>query len=94
LNTCVEYLRNDRYLLWNIADAAFDGDMLPLEKDSIDYLTSLGMVYKGKLKMALAQMPGGNRLDPITGLPKAKNFCKINDKMWLKYEPIFIFYKP
>jgi len=94
LETCVEYLRNDRYLLWNIADAVFDGKILPLEQDSIDFLTSFGMQYKGKLKMALAQMPGGNRIDTETGLPKAKNFCKINDKMWLKYEPIFIFYKP
>lgn len=93
LETCAEYLRNDRYLLWNIADAVFDGDMLPLEQDSIDILTSLGLEYKGKLKMALAQMPGGNRVDPETGLPKAKNFCKVNN-MWLKYEPIFIFYKP
>jgi hypothetical protein len=94
LETCVEYLNNDRYLLWNIADAMFGGDMLPLEQDSIDILKSLGMEYKGKLKMALAQMPGGNRIDTETGLPKAKNFCKINGKMWLKYEPIFVFYKP
>jgi len=92
LETCVEYLRNDRYLLWNIADAVFDGDMLPLEQDSIDILESLGMVYKGKLKMSLAQMPGGNRIDTETGLPKAKNFCKVNG-MWLKYEPIFVFHK-
>jgi len=94
LETCVEYLNNDRYLLWNIADAMFGGDMLPLEQDSIDILKSLGMEYKGKLKMALAQMPGGNRIDTETGLPKAKNFCKIKGKMWLKYEPIFVFYKP
>jgi len=94
LETCVEYLNHDRYLLWNIADAVFGGEMLPLEKDSIDILTSNGMIYKGKIKMALAQMPGGNRIDTETGLPKAKNFCKINDKMWLKYEPIFVFYKP
>jgi hypothetical protein len=51
------------------------------------------MEYKGKLKMSLAQMPGGNRIDTETGLPKAKNFCKVNG-MWLKYEPVFIFYKP
>ncbi len=93
LETCVEYLKSDRYLLWNIADAVFDGDMLPLEQDSIDILKGLGMEYKGKLKMSLAQMPGGNRIDPETGLPKAKNFCKVNN-LWLKYEPIFVFYKP
>lgn len=94
LETAVEWLNNDRYLLWNIADAVFAGDMLPLENDSIEILKALGMEYHGKLKMALAQMPGGNRLDPVTGLPKAKNFCKIKGDMWLKYEPIFIFKKP
>jgi len=98
LETAVEWLRHDRYLLWNIADAVFGGDMLPLEEDSRKILESLGMEYKGKLKMSLAQMPGGNRVDSETGLPKAKNFCKVkNEKgadMWLKYEPVFIFYKP
>ena len=93
LETAVEWLRDDRYLLWNIADAVFGGEMLPLEQDSMDILTSLGMEYKGKIKMSLAQMPGGNRVDTETGLPKAKNFCKVNG-MWLKYEPVFIFYKP
>jgi hypothetical protein len=85
-------LAPNRYLLWNIADAVFGGDMLPLEQDSIDILLSLGMKYEGKLKMSLAQMPGGNRLDTETGLPKAKNFCKVNG-IWLKYEPIFVFRK-
>ena len=93
LETAVEWLRSDRYLLWNIADAVFGGDMLPLEEDSRKILEELGMQYKGKLKMSLAQMPGGNRVDSETGLPKAKNFCKVNG-MWLKYEPVFVFYKP
>lgn len=93
LKTAVEWLRNDRYLLWNIADAKFGADMLPLEEDSRNILLELGMEYKGVLKMSLAQMPGGNRIDSETGLPKAKNFCKVNG-MWLKYEPIFVFYKP
>jgi hypothetical protein len=61
LETAVEYLRSDRYLLWNIADASFDGKLLPLEEDSCTILKSLGMEYVGTLKMALAQMPGGNR---------------------------------
>jgi hypothetical protein len=92
LETAVAWLRNDRYLLWNIADAVFGGDMLPLEEDSRKILEELGMEYRGKLKMALAQMPGGNRIDEESGLPKSKNFCKV-DGMWLKYEPIFVFYK-
>lgn len=62
LTTCVEYLRNDRYLLWNIADAAFDGKLLTLEEDSCRILKELGMEYVTTLKMTLAQMPGGNRM--------------------------------
>jgi hypothetical protein len=52
----------DRYLLWNIADAEFDGVRLPLEEDSRKILESLGMEYVGVVKMALASMPGANRM--------------------------------
>jgi hypothetical protein len=52
-------------LCWNIADAVFDGDRLPLEADSREILESLGMEYVGVLKMALAPMPGANRLTEI-----------------------------
>ncbi len=93
LETAVEWLRSERYLLWNIADAKFGNDMLPLEEDSRKILLSLGMQERGVLKMALAQMPGGNRVDTETGLPKAKNFCKV-EGIWLKYEPVFIYWKP
>ena len=97
LETCVEWLKPNRYLLWNIADAKFGTDMLPLEEDSREILESLGMEYIETLKMTLAQMPGGNRLDTETGMPKAKNFVKIlNDagkEIWLKYEPIFVWKK-
>lgn len=93
LQTCAEYLKRDRYLLWNIADVIFDKQSLPLEEDSINFLKEFGLEYKGKLKMALAQMPGDNRTDSETGLPKTKNYCKVNN-LWLKYEPIFVFYKP
>jgi len=117
LETCVEYLRNQRYLAWNIADVAVDGKMFPLEQDSIDILKSLGMEHVKTLKLALAQMPGGNRLvetdkketivkNTVFGEEKTeetvmigqmKNFCRIqsgNKKIYLKYEPIFIFWKP
>lgn len=77
LQTAVEYLRPNRYLLWNIADAAFDGKLLTLEEDSCRILKELGMEYVTTLKMALAQMPGGNRMidtgetivtvNPLTG---------------------------
>ena len=91
LKTAVEYLKEDRYMAWNIADAVFDNVTLPMEKDSIDYLESLGMKYIKTWKMKLAQMPGGNRVGE-DGKPTAKNFCKVNGK-WFKYEPIFIFKK-
>lgn len=93
LKTAVEWLRPGGYLAWNIADAVFGGEMLPLEGDSRSILESYGMQYVETVKMSLAQMPGGNRLDEVTGMPKFKNFCKVNG-LWLKYEPIFIFQKP
>lgn len=92
LETCVEYLKNDRYLLWNIADLLVAGEYLPLEKDSREILENLGMEFKGVLKMALESMPGQNRLDE-NGVPKCKNYCKV-EGTYLKYEPIFVFYKP
>lgn len=63
LKTAVEWLRPGGILLWNIADAQFGGELLPLEQDSVDILEDLGMENLGILKMALAQMPGGNRTE-------------------------------
>ncbi len=91
LKTAVEWLRPNRYLLWNIADVEFGNTVLPLEQDSIDILESLGMEYQYTLKMTLSQMPGGNRVSD--GKPTARNACKING-IWLKYEPVYIFWKP
>jgi len=91
LETCAEWLKSDRYLLWNIADIKIKDKYLPLEKDSIDILESCGIMYKYKMKMALEGMPGQNRLDE-DGKPNCKNFCKVNDK-YLKFEPVLVFYK-
>lgn len=93
LKTAVEWLRPGGYLAWNISDCDFSGVRLPLEKDSCDIMESLGMIYVDTLKLSLAQMPGGNRLDPVTGLPKTQHFCKVSG-LWLKWEPIFIYKKP
>lgn len=94
LTTAVEYLKNDRYLLWNISDVLFTakGKFLPLEQDSRTILEELGMVYKFTIKMALEGMPGQNRMDENGNL-KCKNSCKVDGKI-MKYEPIFVFYKP
>lgn len=119
LTTAVEYLRSNRYLLWNISDIVLDGKSLPLERDSCEILRELGMEYITTLKMTLAAMPGGNRTQDtgdtktvitqtvfgeeieeekiVTGM--MKNFVFIpskkgNNKMMLKYEPIFVFRKP
>ena len=91
LETCAEWLKTDRYLLWNIADVKIGDKYLPLEKDSIDILESCGIMYKYKMKMALEGMPGQNRLDD-EGKPKCKNFCKVKGD-YLKFEPILVFYK-
>jgi DNA modification methylase len=93
LKTCAEFLKPDRYLLWNIADIQIGGEYLPLEEDSKRFLEEFGLEYKYKIKMAMESMPGQNRLDEETGLPMCKNFCKVNGD-YLKYEPIYVFYKP
>ena len=92
LKTCVDWLKDDRYLLWNIADIKMKDGYLPLEEDSKKILEEYGMVYKYTLKMAMESMPGQNRVDE-NGIPKCKNFCKVKGR-FLKYEPVFVFWKP
>jgi len=92
LETCAEWLASERYLLWNIADILVKGNYLTLEEDSKNILESMGLVYKYKLKMALEGMPGQNRMGE-DGKPLCKNFCKVKGK-YLKYEPVYIFWKP
>jgi hypothetical protein len=87
LTTAFEYLRNDRYICWNIADIKMGKDkFFPLEQDSIDILTGLGMEYKGKIKMTMSPMTG-------VDLSGVKNSMRLGGTAY-KYEPIFIFYKP
>jgi len=97
LTTAVEYLKSDRYLLWNIANCVFDNINLPLEDDSRAILEELGMEYIETLKMTLSTMPGGNRVDE-EGKPRTESFVrirKVNDgEMYRKYEPIFVYRKP
>jgi len=91
LQTCCDMLKCGGYLIWNIADILVKNDYLPLESDSIKYIEGNGLIYVGKLKMAMEGMPGQNRVGE-DGKPKCKNFCMVNGK-YLKYEPIFIFRK-
>ena len=87
LTNAYESLREDRYLLWNIADIKIGKDKYhPLEQDSIDVIESLGGIYQGKLKMLMTSMVGVDQ-------SKVKNSVKVKGT-YLKYEPIFIFYKP
>jgi len=86
LTTAFKYLKNDRYILWNIADIKIGTNKYyPLEQDSIDILTGFGMKYEGKLKMLMTSMVGVNQKN-------VKNSVKVGGK-YLKYEPIFVFYK-
>jgi len=88
LTTIYEYMKNDRYILWNIADIKIGANTYyPLEQDSIDILENLGCEYKGKLKMLMTRMMG---LDPSkSGI---KNAVKYNGTVY-KFEPIFVFHK-
>lgn len=92
LSTAYTYLKSDRWLLFNIADVAFDGKYFPLEQDTVSICESLGLEYRGKLKMVLSITPGGNRLNKRTRLMSTKNFCQINGNL-RKYEPVLMFWK-
>jgi hypothetical protein len=97
LKTAVEFLRSDRYLLWNIANCIFDNETLPLETDSRNILEELGMEYVETLKMSLSTMPGGNRVDE-EGKPRTESFVRIKKaaggEMYRKYEAVFVYRKP
>jgi hypothetical protein len=88
LTTIYEYMKNDRYILWNIASIKIGTDSyFDLEGDSIKILKELGCEYKGKIKMLMTRMVG---LDPSkSGI---KNSVEHNGKAY-KFEPIFVFHK-
>jgi hypothetical protein len=89
LTTAYEYLKNDRYILWNIASIKIGANTYyDLEGDSKKILEELGCEYKGKLKMLMTRMIG---LDPSkTGILNSVQ----HDNNVYKYEPIFVYYKP
>jgi len=91
IKTICEWSRDGAYALWNIADILVGGEYFPLEDDSIRFFEKYGMKHIQLLKMAMQGMPGQNRVDE-DGVPKCKNFCKVNDTYY-KYEPIFVFKK-
>lgn len=88
LTTAYEYLKRNRYILWNIASIKIGKDTYyDLEGDSRKILEELGCEYKGKLKMLMTRMVG---LDPSkSGI---LNSVKHQNKAY-KFEPIFVFYK-
>lgn len=88
LSTIYEYMKSDRYILWNIADIKIgESTYYNLEGDSKSILEELGCEYKGKIKMLMTRMVG---LDPSkSGI---KNSVIHNGKAY-KFEPIFVFYK-
>lgn len=92
LKTCVDYLKDGRWLIWNISDVVFSSQYLPLENETIKILEELGLEYRGKLKMAVATAPNGNKAT-ADDVPTTKNFCRI-DGSTRKFEPILMFWKP
>jgi hypothetical protein len=88
LETAFKYLKNDRYLCWNIANIKVSANKtIHLEEDSIEILKSLGMEYKGKIGMLMTKMIGNSDPERLT------NKVLFNGE-WFKHEPIFVFYKP
>jgi hypothetical protein len=102
LETAYEFLKKDRYLVWNIADVLVgknkDGSnrYLPLEQDTIDIMVGLGAEYIGTNKLALMNMPGQNRIKE-DGTPNTRCFARIKNRKgieeWIKTEPILVFRK-
>ena len=93
LTTAYEYLKNDRYILWNIASIKIGKNTyFDLEGDSIQILKDLGCEYKGKLKMLMSSMIGANANKREEVEDGIKNMV-IVDGSYFKYEPIFVFYK-
>lgn len=92
LTTSVEWLKPGRWLCWNIADVALGANYMPLQQNTIDILTELGMEYHGYLKMVLSTRPGGNK-STESGVPTTRNFCQVKGQV-RKFEPILMFWKP
>ena len=92
LETCCRYLKVGGYLIWNIADVKKGTSMLPLESDTVEILTDLGMKYEEKIKFVLSIAPGGGRVSWVHRNPQTKNFVSVGGK-YRKYEPIFVFRK-
>jgi hypothetical protein len=93
LTTIYEYLKNDRYILWNIASIKIGKNTyFDLEGDSIQILKDLGCEYKGKMKMLMSSMIGANANKREAVEDTIKNMV-IVDGTYFKYEPIFVFYK-
>jgi hypothetical protein len=92
LDNAYKSLKNDRYLVWNIANIQvgkrkeFPTGWIPLEDDSKDYLLKMGAEYKGKLKMLMSAMIGVDQ-------ENLENSVKYDGKA-MKYEPMMVFYKP
>jgi hypothetical protein len=92
LRTCVDWLKEDRWLCWNIADVALGSEMLPLQEEVKQMGLSLGLEYHGFLKMVLRRAPTGMPTN-TNGVPTTRNFCRINNEQ-RKFAPVLMFKKP
>lgn len=90
LATAYQWLKDGGHLCWNVSDVKFGNDVLPLVETSMNICQKLGFHHKTTLKMCLAAMPGGNRMEK--GIPKTKYFVQVDD-MYHKYEPCLVFQK-
>ena len=91
METCVDWLKEGRWLCYNVADIRIKGSVVTLQQDVIDILLALGMGYCGELKMALKTSPGASK-ETDGGIPTGRNFCQISGKTY-KYEPVLMFKK-
>ena len=93
IETCVQYLKHDRYMVINIANTTYKGKPLHLVEDTIDIAKSYGMIEKDMLKMVIATTPGANRIDEEHDSLTFEYSCEVNGTK-VRYEPVLVFYKP
>jgi len=101
IETAYEWLRHERFLIFNIANIRIGKDKFwHLEEDTFKILDSLGLEYVCQYKMLLNVMAGAYTAPEKLatnddGIYKdtKENVCMVNGRHF-KFEPIFVFYKP
>tara|TARA_B100000315_G_scaffold259489_1_gene315749 strand:- start:1021 stop:2448 length:1428 start_codon:yes stop_codon:yes gene_type:complete len=88
IQTCYEFLKDDRYMIINISDVKMGvKDFIPLEQDTISLAVQNGFRFIGIIGMIMTRMIGLNPSDV------KNNIYDSESRTYYKLEPILIFKK-